>query len=134
LKHNPSPREKGISYPVTESWGRWGGPRPPRDSGWIELYNPADTPASTGGLFLTDDSTKMTKIGLPDTVILPGEYYLVWADEQRSQVSNHANFKLSAQEGEEIILCGSRGVLIDRIQFFATSGNPEARLPDVSYR
>jgi hypothetical protein len=100
---------------------------------WIELYNAADTAVHLGGLFLTDDSTRLAKFALHDTTLGPRAYYIVWADEQGSQGTNHANFKLSATEGEELIVSDGQSTVFDRIQFFATSPNPEARLPDVAY-
>ena len=35
-------------------------------SDWIELHNPDAAPASTGGLYLTDSATNLSKWLLPD--------------------------------------------------------------------
>lgn len=100
---------------------------------WIELYNAGDKGINLRGLFLSDDSTKLQKFALPDTTIPARGFLVIWADDDVDQGSLHAPFKLSAKEGEELLLTLVNGLLIDRISFFAHSNNPEARLPDVSY-
>ncbi len=100
---------------------------------WIELYNKGGTPASLKGLFLSDDSTELDKFALPDTVLPAHGFVVVWADNEENQGSLHASFKLSAQNGEEIILTQDGKTIIDRIQFFISSNNPTARVPDESY-
>jgi hypothetical protein len=100
---------------------------------WIELFNFSDQPVSLMGLFISDDSTMLRKSSLPDTIIQPHSFFLIWADGQPEQGKHHVDFKLSAEEGDEIILSNSSGRIIDRIQFFAYSGNPVARLPNMSY-
>jgi hypothetical protein len=100
---------------------------------WIELYNFSDQPLSLKGLFISDDSTMLRTSLLPDTIIQPHGFLLLWADGQPKQGNNHVDFKLSAEEGDEIILSNSSGDIVDRIQFFAYSGNPVARLPNRSY-
>jgi hypothetical protein len=100
---------------------------------WIELCNVSDRPQSLYGLFISDDSTMLRTSPLPDTIIQPHSFILLWADGQPKQGDHHMDFKLSAEEGDEIILSDSRGRIVDRIQFFAYSGNPVARLPNRSY-
>jgi len=100
---------------------------------WIELYNNANTACNTGALFCSDDSTRLQRYALPDTVVPPGGYLLFWADGEVEQGIHHAPFKLSAEDGEEIILSDVRGKVIDRIQFFPRNNNPVARVPDRSY-
>jgi hypothetical protein len=100
---------------------------------WIELYNPADTQVSLKDLYLADNPASLHKYALFDTILSPHGYVVIWADGQPDQGKQHADFKLSATNGDQIILSNSRGRIIDQIQFLATSGNPEARLPDQSY-
>jgi len=100
---------------------------------WIELYNCSDQPVSLNDLFISDDSTMLRAASLPDTIIQPHSFFLLWADGQPEQGKHHVDFKLSAEDGDEIILSNSSGRIIDRIQFFAYSGNPVARLPNMSY-
>jgi hypothetical protein len=73
---------------------------------WIELYNAGSTAVDLAGFYLTDDLTNKTKFKLAEdageeTVIGPGEYKVLWADEQMHQGPLHVNFKLSA-DGESI--------------------------------
>ena len=100
---------------------------------WIELYNSADKPVSLKGLYLSDSPTHLRKYALFDTVLPPFGYVLIWADNQPDQGKHHTKFKLSATDGDQIILSNDRGGIIDSVQFLANSGNPEARLPDQSY-
>jgi hypothetical protein len=100
---------------------------------WLELYNPADTAVRCEGLYLSDDSTSRRKFALFDTVLPPRGYLLIWADDQSEQGRHHADFGISATDGDEIILSTAQGRIIDRIMFFANCNNPEARLPNQSY-
>nr|MEE4269244.1 CotH kinase family protein [Candidatus Krumholzibacteria bacterium] len=68
---------------------------------WLELYNGGTEPVSLGGLFLTDNLESSTKWALPDLVLGPGEFLVVWCDEDLDQGPLHASFKLGAG-GEEL--------------------------------
>jgi spore coat protein CotH len=86
---------------------------------WIELYNPADTSVVLTGKYLTDkqDNLKKWKFTQPGLSLGPGEYLLIWCDEQQAQPGIHANFKLSA-DGEFIALTDEDGItVIDSISF-----------------
>jgi hypothetical protein len=100
---------------------------------WIELFNRGNEAAVLSGYVLSDDSTDLSAYSLPDTVIPPGGYLLIWADDEPSQGALHAPFKLSAFDGDEIILSTRDGIIIDRIQFFPRNNNPVARVPGTSY-
>ena len=57
-------------------------------------------------------------------VIKPGDYLLVWWDEDISQGSEHTNFKLSA-DGEIVVLTSGNGItIIDSISYGAQIANP----------
>jgi len=112
-------------YPIFDEFGE--------ADDWIELYNTGDKPINMQDLYLSDDSNHLAKYELPNAIIGPHGYFLVWADHEPEQGPNHAPFMLSATMGEEIILSVSGGKIIDRIQFFPESDNPEARLPNASY-
>lgn len=73
---------------------------------WIEIYNNGTEAVNLKGKYLSDDLTDRTKWNLPNVVMQPGEYYIVWADNDTEQGENHANFKLSAS-GESIGLFDS---------------------------
>jgi hypothetical protein len=100
---------------------------------WIELCNTSGKPLQSGDYGLSDDSTRLYRYALPDTQLPPGGYLLIWADDEPEQGKWHAPFKLSATEGEEIILTHTEGRIVDRIQFYPRNRNPIARVPDESY-
>ncbi|GAB5534692.1 MAG: hypothetical protein Rubg2KO_09410 [Rubricoccaceae bacterium] len=87
---------------------------------WIELYNSTGAPVSLDGLFFTDDFSEPDKVALPDTVMAPDSYLLIWADDDPEQGPLHVPFKLSAS-GEDAALFtedGSGGfALIDGLSF-----------------
>jgi hypothetical protein len=72
-------------------------------------------------MFLSDDSANPFKSRVPDTnapvtVIQPGSFLVLWADEQGSQGELHLNFKLAA-DGEAIGLYYKDGRAIDVYSF-----------------
>ncbi|MHC4436289.1 MAG: chitobiase/beta-hexosaminidase C-terminal domain-containing protein, partial [Planctomycetota bacterium] len=89
---------------------------------WIEIYNFGTDTVDTGGMYLTDDLSDITKWQIPAnnpaaTTISAGGFLLIWADNDTSDPGLHANFKLSAA-GEEIGLFDSDGItMIDSIIF-----------------
>lgn len=91
---------------------------------WIEIVNTGSTPISLMGLGLTDHMDGGESFVFPDTTIAPGEYLLVWADEEPEQGNCHASFRLDA-DGEDVYLIDG-GVIINQITFSQIG-------PDVSY-
>ena len=87
-----------------------------KNEDWIELYNSSNFPVSTNNLYLSDTISNLLKWKLPNSVVLPDDYLIVWADEDGNQGSNHANFKLS-NLGEIVILSNSDSTIIDSISF-----------------
>jgi len=63
---------------------------------WIEILNVSSTSVSLDGKYLTDDLIRRNRFRLPAVTLEPGQFYLVWADDDKEQGPNHANFKLSA--------------------------------------
>lgn len=100
---------------------------------WIELYNSGKEAVSLKEISCSDDSANLYKYTFPDTSLAPGAFIVLWADDEPEEGALHAPFKLSSENGDEIILTGTRGKVLDRIQFFPHSGNPIARVPDASY-
>jgi hypothetical protein len=96
---------------------------------WIEIYNNASIPADLAGLSITDDITLPAKYQFPtgsaSTVIAPGGFILVWADNSIAQGALHTNFTLSPA-GEYVGLYASNGDLIDSLRY-------EALGPDESF-
>jgi len=89
---------------------------------WLEIVNNSDVAVDIAGYYLTDRLNNPMKwqfpLGIPDsTVIQPGEFKLVWADEDNSQGWNHTNFKFNSL-GEVIVLRSIDGFSIaDSVHF-----------------
>jgi len=75
---------------------------------WIELYNAGDSDVWLGDKYLSDNLENPSKWALPDVWMEPGSFYLVWADDDTEQGTNHTNFKLDAA-GEEIGVFDAEG-------------------------
>jgi len=98
---------------------------------WCELYNPTDHDINLLGWYLSDTSGKLYKWRMPDCVLKPGAYKVIFLSDKNS-VSNpdylHTNFKLDAS-GENMVLTKPDG--ITRAWYFE-QGYPE-QYTDVSY-
>ncbi len=68
---------------------------------WIELYNGGEEYIWLGDKYLTDNIDNPDKWKLPDTIISPGSYLIIWADGDEAQGPAHASFKLS-KDNEEV--------------------------------
>ncbi|MFC0875905.1 lamin tail domain-containing protein [Saccharicrinis sp. FJH2] len=80
---------------------------------WIELFNPNDFEVDIAGLILKDNvDTWQIPSGDPLTVMQPGTYFLLWADDEEGQGKFHTNFKLSASNGEYLGLYKSDGTTV----------------------
>lgn len=69
-------------------------------SDWIEIYNYGAETLDLAGMYITDDSTNMTKYmfpyGFAETKIEPGKCVIVWADDESWRGPLHTNFKISS--------------------------------------
>jgi hypothetical protein len=86
---------------------------------WIELYNASAQTINLAGLYITDNLNSRTKYQLPEgtgdeMILQPGEYKILWADEDLAQGADHLNFKLSA-DGEALGLYQVMGENINMI-------------------
>jgi len=72
---------------------------------WIELKNIGDQTVDLAGMYLSDNPDNPLKWQFPEgTLVEPGGYLLVWADEDGSDEPGlHANFRL-AGDGETVWL------------------------------
>ena len=99
---------------------------------WIEIYNAGEIGFYMAGMHLTDNLDNPTKWQIPsanihETLIKPGEYLLIWADNDTSGSSGlHAGFELNADGGDEVGLFDVNGVFIDSVKF-------PKQDPDISY-
>ena len=79
---------------------------------WIELYNTTSEPIDVAGMYLTDNSKKLTKYQIPandeaNTIIEPFGHLIIWADKLTPLSQLHASFKLDADKSGEVILTAS---------------------------
>jgi len=70
---------------------------------WFEIYNTGNNTVNLSDVYITDNFKRPFKFNLPNQILVPGDFVLVWADEDQSQGDLHCNFKLKAA-GEEIAL------------------------------
>ena len=68
---------------------------------WVEIYNSGPETVSLNGLFLSDFQLNPAKWAFPDTSIAPGDFLVIWCDEDLEQGPLHASFKLSGN-GEHL--------------------------------
>lgn len=84
---------------------------------WIELYNKSKNDIDISRWILTDNPANLDKYRIPEGTILKADAYLIiWADENGKQNGYHANFKLSA-DGEQVLLLDSTGLMVDQVSF-----------------
>lgn len=62
---------------------------------YIEIYNGGSEGIFLGNIFLTDNAYWIRKFRLPDVVLQPGNFALIWCDEDAGQGPWHSNFKLN---------------------------------------
>jgi len=100
---------------------------------WIEIYNGGPSSVYLGDKFLTDKPDNPDKWQLPFTDLEPGQFLLIWADEDQEQGDHHANFKLS-KSGEFLGIFDSKEnnyAPIDTFSFGATvTDKTYGRYPD----
>lgn len=70
---------------------------------WFEIYNAGATLVNLEGMFVSDLLNSPRTFKLPNFSLPPGQYVLLWADNDTDQGPLHANFQLSS-EGESIAL------------------------------
>lgn len=85
---------------------------------WIELHNRGLAALDLSGLGLSDELGDPTPWPIPaGTSLSPGESLLIWADDDPLDGPLHADFKLST-DGEEVVLVDLDGVtVLDYIAF-----------------
>ncbi len=82
---------------------------------WIEIANIGTSAIDLSGLGLTDHMEGTPDFVFPSTTLAPGEYLLVWADEEPLEGAFHAPFKLDG-DGEDVYLTDG-AVIIDQITY-----------------
>jgi len=86
---------------------------------WVELYNPTASPVLLTGRYMTDNPTNLIKwrFTQPSLFLNPGEFLVVWCDDNLTQSGVHSSFKLS-KSGEYIALVDTNGIsILDSLSF-----------------
>jgi len=86
---------------------------------WIEIYNGDSESVYLGDKYLSDNFGNTDKWLMPEITLEPGEFILIWADNDPEQGDHHTNFKLDAA-GEEIGIYDSESTgyfLLDSISY-----------------
>ncbi|HYC87320.1 MAG TPA: CotH kinase family protein, partial [Chryseosolibacter sp.] len=105
---------------------------------WIELLNTGTEPVDIAGFFVTDNLGNKTKFQIKEgfgsaTVLDPGQYKILWADEEIGEGPQHLNLKLSA-DGESIgiyQMVGDEIQTVDEVTYAAyTSIGTYSRIPN----
>jgi len=101
---------------------------------WIELYNNTDTVMNVAGLYISDNPDKPMKYQIPasqeglNTLIQPGSTLVLWADKLEPLTSlaavtpllitPHTLFKLSNEDGQEVIITSSEEFVANNPSYF----------------
>jgi hypothetical protein len=104
---------------------------PPLGPDWIELRTTGDAPVDISGWYLTDLTDRIDHfLRFPaGTILQPGQYLLVYADDGKVGDGFHANFKLSRED--QAYLLDPDGLVVDGVLFLGgTDGRSLARVPD----
>ncbi|MBM7623615.1 diguanylate cyclase [Sporohalobacter salinus] len=89
---------------------------------WLEIHNKGDKAVDLTGYYLSDNPSNIKKWQFPKnnnnkTLIKPGEYLIIWADDETDEGPLHTSFKLSGN-GEALILTNPEGnKIIDEFTF-----------------
>lgn len=86
---------------------------------WIELFNISSDTIYLGDYFLSDQLGNLYKYQLPQSYILPGEFFLVWGGDSDNSPDNHLGFNFSADtlKNEMILLSNFIGEVIDSFRY-----------------
>jgi hypothetical protein len=105
---------------------------------WIEIYNNSEETIDLAGLFISDNLSQDQKYQIKatdGTTIGPGEYKILYADEELFDGPLHVNFKLSA-DGESIGLyqkVGNDLQTLDQLSYDAQiHGSSYSRIPNLT--
>lgn len=97
---------------------------------WVEFYNNTNDPILLNNYFLSDDPDNLFKWLLPNYTLQPDSYFFVWADNEITEGSDHANFKLNSN-GESLYLSTIADSIIDYVIYSdQTADITYGRLPN----
>ena len=100
---------------------------------WVELFNGGPATINLTGMYLTDNLAQPRQWEFPAVMLPPGEYLIVWCDDQPGQGPLHTNFRLSSS-GEEIGLYSplafGNGAIDTQIYGQQSTDISQGRMPD----
>jgi hypothetical protein len=99
---------------------------------WFELYNASEGDIHAAGFKVTDDTAKEFYWPVPDTVLKPGGFLVIFASGKDTVVSGqiHTSFKLSGIK-EPLYLFNTDGEIVSRINPTCVPANYSlSRMPD----
>ena len=86
---------------------------------WVELYNSSAEAVDLSGYGLSDNIGRARKWQFPDgTLIMPGEYKIVWCDgntEANSAAEPHASWALTKAGGYSVVFADPTGKILDKL-------------------
>ena len=86
---------------------------------WIEIYNSSTEAVDLSGYGLSDNLGRARKWQFPEgTVILPGEYKIIWCDgnaEANSAAEPHTSYGLAKAGGYSVVLADPTGKILDKL-------------------
>ncbi len=100
---------------------------------YIEIYNPGEFSVYLGDKFLSDEMDNPSKWRMPDQMLGPDQYLIIWADDNTSEGQDHCSFKLDGDKDEIGIFSDIEYgySIIDTVSFGAQSGDiSTGRLPN----
>jgi spore coat protein CotH len=96
---------------------------------WVEIANLGSAAVDLSGFSLTDHHDGTGDFQLPAVTLQPGEYLVIWCDEEPLEGDRHAPFKLDG-DGEDLYLLDGQ-VIVDRVTWHdQTSDISWGRWPD----
>ena len=92
---------------------------------WVELYNGSDVDIDLTGYSLSDSFMEPLRWSFPSGTIKSKGYAVVYLSglDTVSGSDIHANFKLSAEKGEPLVLSDAQGTLIEQVEVPAMTSN-----------
>ena len=85
--------------------------------GWVELYNPTNSPVSLTGWYLSDDKDKLKKARINQSTYLPGYGYVtLWFDHYSKWSTKTIDMKLDC-DGASLYLSDSQGKLVASLDY-----------------
>ena len=86
---------------------------------WVELYNSSSEAVDLSGYGLSDNIGRARKWQFPEgTVIMPGEYKIVWCDgnaEANTAAEPHASWALTKAGGYSVVFADPTGKILDKL-------------------